>query len=42
MNRSAKRVSEARQLLLDDEDIAARLMRNTLSTLKTRDDEKMD
>lgn len=40
VNRSAKRVSEARQLLLDDEDIAARLMRNTLSTLKTRDNEK--
>ena len=40
VNRSAKRVSEARTLLLDDEDIAARLMRNTLSTLKTRDNEK--
>ena len=36
VNRSAKRVSEARTLLLDDEDIAARLMRKTLSTLKNR------
>ena len=36
VNRSAKRVSEARTLLLDDEDLAARLMRKTLSTLKNR------
>ena len=36
VNRSAKRVSEARTLLLDDEDIAAHLMRKTLSTLKNR------
>ena len=36
VNRSAKRVSEARTLLLDDEDIAARLMRKTLSALKNR------
>ena len=39
VNRSAKRVSEARTLLLDDEDIAARLMRKTLSTLKKREEE---
>lgn len=36
VNRSAKIVSEARRLLLDDEDLAARLMRKTLSTLKDR------
>ena len=36
VNRSAKRVSESRELLLDDEDIAARLMRRTLSTIKNR------
>ena len=36
VNRSAKRVSAARTLLLDDDDIAARLMRKTLSTLKNR------
>lgn len=37
VNKTAKRVSESRKLLLDDEDIAARLMRNTLSTLKNQD-----
>ena len=36
VNRSAKLVSESRRLLLDDQDIAARLMRSTLSTLKNR------
>ena len=36
VNRSAKIVSEARRLLLDDEDIAAHLMRKTLSILKNR------
>lgn len=36
VNRSAKIVSESRRLLLDDQDLAARLMRNTLSTLKNR------
>ncbi len=36
VNRSAKRVSESRELLLDDEDIAARLMRKTLSAFKER------
>ena len=36
VNRSAKRVSESRELLLDDEDIAARLMRRTLSAIKDR------
>ncbi|MYB58067.1 MAG: hypothetical protein F4X51_16880 [Gemmatimonadetes bacterium] len=40
VNRSAKRVSESRELLLDDEDIAARLMRRTLSTLKDRGEEQ--
>ena len=39
VNRSAKRVSESRELLLDDEDIAAHLMRRTLSTLKNRGEE---
>ena len=34
VNRNAKRVSESRELLLDDEDIAAHLMRQTLSELK--------
>ncbi len=42
VNRSAKHVSEARELLLDDEDIAARLMRRTLSTLKNRGEEQAD
>ena len=40
VNRSAKRVSEARTLLLDDEDLAAYLMRKTLSTLKNRSEEQ--
>ena len=40
VNRSAKRVSESRELLLDDEDIAARLMRKTLSALKKRGNEQ--
>ena len=41
VNRSAKIVSESRRLLLDDQDLAARLMRSTLSKLKNRkkDDE---
>ena len=42
VNRSAKHVSEARELLLDDEDIPARLMRRTLSTLKNRGEEQAD
>lgn len=41
VNRSAKRVSESRELLLDDEDIAARLMRRTLSTLKNRAEDQI-
>ena len=36
VNRSAKRVSESRELLLDDEDLAAHFMRRTLSSLKDR------
>ena len=40
VNRSAKRVSKSRELLLDDEDIAAHLMRKTLSTFKKRDNEQ--
>ena len=40
VNRSAKRVSESRELLLDDEDIAARLMRKTLSAFKERGNER--
>lgn len=39
VNRSAKRVSETRTLLLNDEDIAAHLMRKTLSTFKNRGEE---
>ena len=39
VNRSAKIVSEVRRLLLDDEDIAAYLMRKTLSTLKKRSED---
>ena len=41
VNRSAKRVSESRGLLLDDEDIAARIMRGTLSALKNRDGDQV-
>ena len=36
VNKSAKKVSRSRELLLDDEDIAARMMRSTLSKLKGR------
>jgi hypothetical protein len=36
VNRSAKPVSQTRELLLDDEDFAARLMRQTLSKIKAR------
>ena len=39
VNRSAKPVSRSRELLLDDADIAAYLMRRTLSKLKRRDEE---
>ncbi len=42
VNRSAKPVSESRALLLDDSDIAARLMRRTLSNLKDRDDNQVE
>ena len=42
VNRSAKPVSEARGLLLDDLDIAARLMRRTLSTLKNRGEDQVE
>jgi hypothetical protein len=38
VNRSAKEVSRSRELLLDDNDLAARLMRRTLSALKGRVD----
>lgn len=41
VNRSAKRVSESRGLLLDDEDIAARIMRGTLSALKDRSEDQV-
>ena len=37
VNRSAKTVSKSRELLLDDTDIAAHLMRRTLSKLKKQD-----
>ncbi|BAQ67037.1 DNA sulfur modification protein DndB [Geminocystis sp. NIES-3709] len=36
VNKTAKRVSQSRELLLDDEDFAARMMRETLSKLKGR------
>ena len=36
VNRSAKPVSASRELLLDDADLAARMMRQTLSKLKNR------
>lgn len=36
VNKNAKRISPSRELLLDDEDLAARMMRNTLSQLKDR------
>lgn len=39
VNKNAKRVSPSRELLLDDEDLAARMMRNTLSQLKDRGEE---
>jgi hypothetical protein len=36
VNKTAKRVSRERELLLDDDDFAARMMRRTLSSLKGR------
>jgi DNA-sulfur modification-associated len=36
VNKTAKKVSQSRELLLDDEDFAARMMRTTLSKLKGR------
>ncbi|MBI2377779.1 MAG: hypothetical protein HYV07_27500 [Deltaproteobacteria bacterium] len=38
VNKTAKPVSKSRQLLLDDEDLAAILMRRSLSELKSRDE----
>lgn len=40
VNKTAKRVSQSRELLLDDEDFAARMMRETLSKLKGRGEEQ--
>ncbi|MDB9314132.1 DNA sulfur modification protein DndB [Spirulina sp. CS-785/01] len=40
VNKSAKSVSQSRELLLDDEDLAARMMRETLSKLKDRGEDK--
>lgn len=40
VNKTAKRVSQSRELLLDDEDLAARMMRETLSKLKGRGEGK--
>jgi len=37
VNKQAKEVSQARELLLDDEDFAAAMMRQTLSEFKNRD-----
>ena len=42
VNRSAKTVSKSRELLLDDVDIAAHLMRRTLSKLKKRGDDSAE
>ena len=42
VNRSAKTVSKSRELLLDDTDIAAHLMRRTLSKLKNRGEESTE
>lgn len=39
VNKTAKKVSQSRELLLDDEDFAARMMRKTLSKLKDRSEE---
>ncbi|MEO2047347.1 MAG: DNA sulfur modification protein DndB, partial [Pirellulales bacterium] len=41
VNRSAKAVSRSRELLLDDNDFAARLMRRTLSSLKERNEDNV-
>jgi hypothetical protein len=40
VNKTAKKVSQSRELLLDDEDFAARMMRTTLSQLKGRGEEE--
>ncbi len=40
VNKTAKKVSESRELLLDDEDFAARMMRTTLSKLKGRGEDE--
>lgn len=39
VNKNAKKVSAERELLLDDNDFAARMMRRTLSSLKNRGEE---
>jgi hypothetical protein len=40
VNKTAKRVSQSRELLLDDEDFAAKMMRETLSKLKGRGEDE--
>lgn len=40
VNKTAKKVSQSRELLLDDEDLAARMMRSTLSKLKGRGEDE--
>jgi hypothetical protein len=40
VNKTAKKVSQSRELLLDDEDFAARMMRTTLSQLKGRGEDE--
>jgi hypothetical protein len=40
VNKTAKKVSQSRELLLDDEDFAARMMRTTLSKLKGRGEDE--
>jgi hypothetical protein len=41
VNRTAKRVTQSRELLLDDDDIAAHLMRQTMSQLKNRGEDNL-
>jgi hypothetical protein len=40
VNKTAKKVSQSRELLLDDEDFAARMMRTTLSKVKGRGEDE--
>jgi hypothetical protein len=42
VNRQAKQVSKSRELLLDDEDFAALMMRRTLTCFKDRDGDSLE